>query len=56
LLYTGITRAKTKVIIVGDINIIKNALNLSVKRNSGLSMCLEKEILNNEKSIRKRIF
>ena len=49
LLYTGITRAKTKVIIVGDINIIKNALNLSVKRNSGLSMCLEKEILNNEK-------
>ncbi len=41
LLYTGITRAKTKVIIVGNIDIIKNAINLSVKRNSGLAMCLE---------------
>ncbi len=45
LLYTGITRAKTKVIIVGNINIIKKAINLSVKRNSGLISCLEKEIL-----------
>ncbi len=45
LLYTGITRAKTKVIIAGDINIIKKAINFSVKRNSGLAMCLEKEIL-----------
>jgi len=45
LLYTGITRAKTKVIIAGDINIIKKAVNFSVKRNSGLTMCLEKEIL-----------
>jgi exodeoxyribonuclease V alpha subunit len=45
LLYTGITRAKTKVIIVGNIDIIKKAINLSVKRNSGLSCCLEKEIL-----------
>jgi len=45
LLYTGITRAKTKVIIVGDIDIIKKAINLPVKRNSGLTMCLEKEIL-----------
>ncbi|MBT3387127.1 MAG: AAA family ATPase [Desulfobacula sp.] len=41
LLYTGITRAKTKVIIVGNIDIIKKAINLSVKRNSGLAMCLE---------------
>ena len=45
LLYTGITRAKTKVIIIGDINIIKKAINFSVKRNSGLAICLEKEIL-----------
>jgi len=44
LLYTGVTRAKIKVIIVGNIDIIKKAINLSVKRNSGLSMCLEKEI------------
>ncbi|MBU8911542.1 MAG: exodeoxyribonuclease V subunit alpha [Desulfobacterales bacterium] len=47
LLYTGITRAKTKIIIAGNINIIKKAVNLSVKRNSGLSMCLEKEITDN---------
>ena len=45
LLYTGITRAKTKIIIVGNINIIKKAVNLSIKRNSGLTYCLEKEIL-----------
>lgn len=43
LLYTGVTRAKTKVIIVGNMNIIKKAIHLSVKRNSGLSMCLEKK-------------
>ena len=47
LLYTGVTRAKTKIIIVGNIDIIKKAINLSVKRNSGLSMCLEKEITDN---------
>jgi len=44
LLYTGVTRAKTKIIIVGNIDIIKKAINLSVRRSSGLSMCLEKEI------------
>lgn len=49
LLYTGVTRAKTRVIIVGNIEIIKKAINLSVKRNSGLSMCLEKKICNNKK-------
>ncbi len=42
LLYTGITRAKSKVIIVGDLKIIKSAINLSIIRNSGLSKCLEK--------------
>ncbi|MBC2705536.1 AAA family ATPase [Desulfobacula sp.] len=49
LLYTGVTRAKTKIIIVGNIDIIKKAINLSVKRNSGLPMCLEK-------LMRKKIF
>ncbi|WP_457552469.1 exodeoxyribonuclease V subunit alpha [Desulfobacula sp.] len=50
LLYTGVTRAKTKIIIVGNMDIIKKALNISVKRTSGLSVCLEKEILkDNEK-------
>jgi exodeoxyribonuclease V alpha subunit len=44
LLYTGVTRAKEKVIIAGNINIIKKAISLIVKRNSGLSSCLEKEI------------
>ncbi|WP_299978076.1 AAA family ATPase [Desulfobacula sp.] len=44
LLYTGVTRAKTKIIIIGNIDIIKKAINLSVKRNSGLPMCLEKAI------------
>jgi len=44
LLYTGVTRAKTNIIIIGNIEIIKKAINLSVRRNSGLSMCLEKEI------------
>ena len=47
LLYTGVTRAKIKIIIVGNIDIIKKAINLSVKRNSGLSMYLEKEITDN---------
>ncbi len=45
LLYTGVTRAKEKVIIAGNINIIKKAISLIVKRESGLSSCLEKEIL-----------
>jgi exodeoxyribonuclease V alpha subunit len=44
LLYTGVTRAKKTIIIVGNMEIIKKAMNLSVKKNSGLSMCLEKQI------------
>jgi len=44
LLYTGVTRAKKSVIIVGNINILKAAMNMSVKRNSGISKALEKEI------------
>jgi len=52
LLYTGVTRAKTRVIIVGNIEILKKAISLSVDRNSGLSMCLEKKICNNKKIIK----
>jgi len=32
--------------------IIKAAMNISIKRNSGISKCLAKEILNNTKSIK----
>lgn len=49
LLYTGVTRAKINIIIIGNIDIIKKAINLSVIRNSGLSMYLEKEITDNLK-------
>jgi len=46
LLYTGVTRAKAKVIIMGDLNMIKKAIGLSVKRNSGLTQYLDKELQN----------
>lgn len=36
LLYTGVTRARRKVIIAGDMNIIKSAVGSSAARNSGL--------------------
>ncbi|MBU2454880.1 MAG: AAA family ATPase, partial [Proteobacteria bacterium] len=48
LLYTGVTRAKTKVIIFGNLQIIQKAVTLSVKRNSGLTQSLEKKIQENE--------
>jgi len=44
LLYTGVTRAKKRVIIVGNLEIIKAAMKMSVKRNSGITKLLEKEI------------
>ena len=40
LLYTAVTRAKIKVIIAGNLNMIKKAISLSVKRNSGLTQYL----------------
>jgi exodeoxyribonuclease V alpha subunit len=46
LLYTGVTRAKAKVIIVGDLKIIKKAISLSVKRNSGLTEYLDRQLHN----------
>ena len=44
LLYTGVTRAKKKVIIVGDLKIIKKAVNLSEHYSSGLTDCLEEKL------------
>ncbi len=46
LLYTGVTRAKEKVIIMGDLNIIKKAMDISVKRNSGLTEYLDRMLQN----------
>jgi exodeoxyribonuclease V alpha subunit len=42
LLYTGVTRAKKKVILVGNPEIIKNAIKLEVKRYSGIAEYIEK--------------
>ncbi len=41
LLYTGVTRAKEKVIITGKMEIIKKAISHTVSHNSGLTGCLE---------------
>ncbi len=46
LLYTGVTRAKEKVIIMGDLKIIKKAMGISVKRNSGLTEYLDNALQN----------
>ena len=47
LLYTGVTRAKARVIIVGDLKIIKKAISLSVERNSGLTEYLDRQLHSN---------
>ncbi len=44
LLYTGVTRAKNKVIIIGDLNIIKKAMESSVTRHSGLTEYLDTQL------------
>lgn len=44
LLYTGVTRARDKVIIMGKMEILKAAVNLNVKRNSGIGTYLKKAI------------
>ncbi len=49
LLYTGVTRAKTKVMILGQLNNIKMAMKKNTKRNSGFVSCLENEIQTHEK-------
>ncbi len=45
LLYTGVTRAGSKVIILGRMGIIKKAIQVCVKRNSGIGPCLEAKLL-----------
>ncbi|MCG8638738.1 MAG: exodeoxyribonuclease V subunit alpha [Desulfobacterales bacterium] len=42
LLYTGVTRARKKVIIAGNLEIIKSAVAVSVSRTSGLTRGLDK--------------
>lgn len=42
LLYTGVTRAKDKVILAGDIDIIKQATQLTVSRASGITQGLNR--------------
>ncbi len=44
LLYTGVTRARKKVTIIGHIEVIKQALAASIDRKSGLSFYLENSL------------
>jgi exodeoxyribonuclease V alpha subunit len=44
LLYTGVTRAKKRVIIAGRLDILKQAVTASVNRRSGLICELEKNM------------
>ncbi len=48
LIYTGVTRAKQKVILAGRLDIIKQAVSLSVKRTSGLTSGIENAVNNSE--------
>ena len=50
LLYTGVTRAQTKVIIIGDLKIIQKAIGLSVKHSSGLTDYLRTRLKINQNS------
>lgn len=51
LLYTGVTRARKKVIIAGKIDIIKQATGILMNSNSGITRHLERDLLNlNEKN------
>lgn len=42
LLYTGVTRARKKVILVGSLETIKKAVQLDIKRHSGIAEYIEK--------------
>ena len=44
LLYTGVTRAKKKVILIGDLDLMKAAIRMNVKRHSGIEEYLEKKL------------
>lgn len=48
LLYTGVTRARRKVIIAGNMNIIKAAVGSSVTRNSGLGDAIKNAFKRDE--------
>jgi exodeoxyribonuclease V alpha subunit len=47
LLYTGITRARKKAIIVGSLEVIKEAMTLSFEPGSNLSFLLEQRLCQN---------
>jgi len=44
LLYTGVTRAKKKVILIGNLDIMKAAIRMNVKRHSGIEEYLGKKL------------
>jgi exodeoxyribonuclease V alpha subunit len=44
LLYTGVTRAKKKVILIGNLDIMKAAIRMNTKRHSGIHESLGKKI------------
>ncbi|MCF6246223.1 MAG: exodeoxyribonuclease V subunit alpha [Desulfobacula sp.] len=44
LLYTGVTRAKNKVVVFGRIDVVKAAVGLDTKRNSGIEGHLKQEL------------
>ncbi len=44
LLYTGVTRARKKVILIGNLDIMKAAIRMNTKRHSGIKECLEKKL------------
>ena len=44
LLYTGVTRAKKKVILIGNLDIMKAAIRMNVKRHSGIKEYLGKKL------------
>ncbi len=44
LLYTGMTRARKKVILIGNLDIMKAAIRMNVKRYSGIEPYLDKKI------------
>ncbi len=47
LLYTGVTRARKKVILIGNLDIMKAAIRMNTKRHSGIQECLGKKLESN---------
>lgn len=44
LLYTGVTRARKKVILLGDLEMLKTAISMDIKRHSGVAEHLENKL------------